>query len=128
MAITNNVQLIEQFDANMPIQSPRLFLANTPQEHAAQCVAVETCRSLMAGGFSIAAYNDMTGIAWYGLVLEAVTRAAMNLSANIHALELQHAITGADLGGNFFEHGYTTIMGNTQQSQQIQFTKTGGVS
>ena len=130
MAITNNIEAVKEYDANQPVQSPRILNSSEPAmiECTVQCIAFEVLRSLIMGGYTVASYNDMGNIAWYRLVLDSVERASLNLEAQVNELTLEQALMGSTMGGNFFEYGYVSILDGTPQGDRVQFTRLGGLS
>ena len=54
-------------------------------------------------------------------------RATLNVSAAVPLLTQSQRDQAGNMGNNFFEQGYTTMMGNTQQVDKMTFTRTGGL-
>lgn len=97
-----------------------------PREWAAQCVAMETLRALMASGISIAAYNDMGFPEWAALAFAARDQAAARVpGAPVGELADDEVLNAANIGGNYFEHGYDTIL--AAQYEVVRFSKRGGM-
>lgn len=129
MAITSNVDLVNTYDGNFQVVSTRILPAIAPHddEHAAQCLAIETLRSLLATGMTPQQYNDLDEPSWQAIIAASRARASLNINAPSYMLSEIDAQAGASIGGNYFEHGYIFIMNGVQQGDKVQFTRIGGI-
>jgi hypothetical protein len=128
MAITSNTDLINTYDGNFLVTSTNALGGVTPQkEHAAQCLAIEVLRSLIATGMSVADYNNLPELEWTAICETAFARAALNINAPLASLTVQEHTAACNLGGNYFEHGYQFIMDGVQPQDKITFTRIGGL-
>jgi len=129
MAIIDNVDLVVTYDGNFQVVSARILPNELPDddEHAAQCVAIEMLRGLMASGMSVQDYNNTTDEDLQPYRDQAVFRASLNVTAPVNHLDSQQKYTATGLGENFFEHGYQFIMDGTSAGDKVQFTKLGGL-
>jgi len=129
MAIVTNIDVVNAYDQNLNIQSSRILPDEMPDndEHAAQCLCVETLRTLLAMGITVQEYNDMDDPTWQNVIIESYNRSRLNINAPAAILIQSHREAAAGLGGNFFEHEYTTIMAGIQQTEKISFTRVGGL-
>lgn len=129
MAIISNVDLLNTYDRNALVTSTRVLGgdASDAQEHAAQCLAFEMLRELLASGLTVRQYNDMTDEAWEKLCMVAKTRAALNINAPVAKLTPNQCDAACNIGGNYFEHGYQFIMDGISQENKMTLTRVGGV-
>jgi hypothetical protein len=133
MAIANEIDLVLAYDGNFRIDSTRILedVAPHSDEHAAQCVAIETVRGWLASGLTLDEYNAISETDWPVLLRqvtdEAVGRARLNVTAPVGRLTPDQVISAANIGTNFFEHGYNTIMAGIGNLDKISFTKLGGL-
>lgn len=131
MPINNNEDAMNAYDIAVGnIQVPHLVVSQPDREHASHCVAFEILRGIMAAVPDAAAYNNMSEAQYEQLCAEAKVRASLNPTS---ALETQGLTVDdinqcCNLGGNYFEHGYVTIIGNTSQEDRRNFNRVTGVS
>lgn len=129
MPITTNAELITAFDNDDAIQAPKML---SPQpgnamEHACQCIAIEVLRTLIDSGLTVQEYNDLESAAWDAIISESVARAELVTTAPVAACFAAHPGVGGNYGGNYFEHGYSTVIAGIQPGDTCVFTRTGGV-
>ena len=129
MAITNNIDLVNHYDGNFQIVSIRVLPNEAPHsdEHAAQCIAIEVLRELLASGLTVQQYNDLTEEAWQALAQPGIVRAGLNVNAPGPALSIADKNSGMNLGGNYFEHGYAAQIETVTADNKVQFTRIGGI-
>lgn len=129
MAITNNQDLVNTYDGNFQVESTRILpdIAPHDDEHAAQCVAIETLRSLMALGITPQQYNEMVEADWQAVIADSKSRAALNINAPVAHLTDSDIQGAANIGGNYFEHGYLVVMAGINSLDKIRFTRIGGL-
>ena len=84
-------------------------------------------RTLLGTGMTAQQYNDMTDEAYQAAVDESVKRAKLNINAPVSALDSYQIAAAANIGGNYFEHGYVALMAGIQAADKIQFTRIGGL-
>ena len=129
MAINSNVDFVNTFDRNALCVSTRILMNIAPHEdeHAAQTIALEMLRVLLATGMTPAQYNLTTEAEYQAFVNEARTRGKFNINAPVPFLSEGDVQSAANVGGNYFEHGYDFIMNGISQGNKITFTRIGGV-
>jgi len=129
MAIVSNVDLINTYDGNFQVVSTRILpdVAPDTDEFAAQCLALETLRSLIASGMTVEQYNALDEPGWQAIIADSYARSRLNVNAPAAILSENDRNAAANIGGNYFEHGYVTIMAGVQQADKVQFTRIGGL-
>ena len=129
MAITSNIDLINTYDGNFQVVSSRILpdIAPHNDEHAAQCLAIETLRTLLASGMSVAQYNALTDAEFRAIIDESFKRSKLNVNAPGAILSATDVAAAGNLGGNFFEHGYVFIIDSMGAATKVQFTRIGGL-
>lgn len=118
--MTTNAQILIEYDANASITSSRL---NAVDEQAAQVIAFETLRGLRLSLITVAAYNNLSDANWVIFVGEAANRADDVPGCNIQALSQSEVFGAANLGGNYFEHGYQVIIDGQNPADLTTFRK-----
>lgn len=125
-----NIEAINAYDANQQLDTTNVLALESPHddEHAAQCVVFEMLRELMATGMTPAQYNDMSQDDYDAAVQRAVYRAALNVNAPVmSSLDNYGREAAANIGGNYFEHGYAALLNAMAPSERIRFTRLGGL-
>lgn len=129
MPVNNNVDALNFYDNAAGLTVPQLSVHDPALEHAAHCLAFETLREIVSRVITVEQYNAMDDATWADVKAESVKRAKRNPSSSRQIQQLSESdIEGAcNLGGNYFEHGYTTIIGNTSAPDKRTFERTGTV-
>jgi type IV pilus biogenesis protein CpaD/CtpE len=122
MPALTNYEVMLNYEQNALIESQNLHATN---EHAAQVVAMETLRELKSMGITVQQYNDMTTEDWDAVQARAVARARLHPTARVDLLNASDLVSAGNLGGNFFEHGYSTIIAGMQQGDKVMFRYSG---
>jgi len=122
MPAWTNYDLLLNYEQNALIESQKL---NAVDEHAGQVVAIETLRELKSMGITVQQYNDMTTEEWDAAQVRAVGRAKLHPTARIDMLMAGDLVNAGNLGGNYFEHGYSTIISGTPLGDKITFRYSG---
>lgn len=127
----NEVNYVVDYDQNQLLQTVRVLNSSSSAENefAAQCIAVEMLRNLLASGMSVDDYNNMSAEDWENRKALAVTAASLNVVATeVNHLNDTQKESAANIGGNYFEHGYLFILSNVQQNERLSFRKLSGMS
>ena len=125
MAITSNTDLLVAFDEDQLIQSTRILeAARAEHEHCAQSIAIEMLREIKARVATPDDYNNMTTEEYDSAVAAAVERAKRLATTQVHLLTATEIVAAANLGGNFFEHGYVSLMAGIQAEDKVSFRRT----
>lgn len=119
-----NMEVMAAYDANQQVVAVN---TSSGDEHAAQVMAFETLRALMAHGLTTTAWGEITDCALLRIVAEACDRAALIPGVMMHTLNRNEIFSAADQGGSYFETGYQTVVDGVQAEQRVTFTKLGGV-
>lgn len=125
-----NAEVLAAFDANQSVKSTRVFGADVTnvKEHGAQCLAFETLRGLLVDGVTIDQYNQMSNADWQARVVAAANRMKVYDRPGFNALSTAVSNewdAAANIGGNYFEHGYEFIMAGSTALEWVTFTKDG---
>lgn len=123
MAINDNYDALTTYDRDQLIQSQKL---NVSDERAGQVVAFEMLRHLKAAyGEDVTAYNNMTEEEWTAIKVVVLNSAKHHPNARVDLLSSGDLDIAYNLGGNYFEHGYVTILDGTSPADKISFSKLG---
>lgn len=109
----NNDQFLTTYDRGtlQQLETPRLNIEN---ESIGQTIAVEVLRALDARGLTPQMYNDLSDADWEDLI-----RIVVATIPGAEKLSWHDQYSAANLGGNFFEHGYETILVNTSETDKV---------
>lgn len=129
MPILNNVDALNSYDSATGLVVPQLSISDPANEHAAHCLAFETLREIISRVITVDQYNTMDNATWQDVKAESVKRARRNPSSGrqIQTFTESDIESACNLGGNYFEHGYLTITGNTASPDKRMFERTGTV-
>jgi hypothetical protein len=136
MPTVTNKALLNYYDHSTQTQVPNQQAeAGTPEaHHAMHCLIFEVLRGWMGTGLTVAEYNNMEEVAWLALrasvCAAAVIRAKLNPASAADAARLtaNDLEAACNIGDNYFEHGYTTIIDGTPAGDRLNFTREGGVN
>lgn len=123
-----NAEVLAAYDANQSVKSSRIFGADVSnvREHGAQCLAFETLRGLLADGVTVDQYNNMSDAEWKQRVSAAATRMRVYDRPGFNSLNNANEWeAAANMGGNYFEHGYDFIIAGSTALEWVTFTKNG---
>jgi hypothetical protein len=121
----NLAELVAAYDNNDPVTACQMF-QDIAKEHHGQCIAMEVCREFLITGLSLDGWNAMSDeFQWFQICISGWGRARNNTSASSQDFTISDAMAAASYAGNYFEHGFDTIVANAQPS--ITFTRTGGI-
>lgn len=125
--IQTNNDLVNSYDNNSTVTSARILSANDPiqEEFPCQCMAIETLRGLIATGMTLDDWNNISNEDWQAIQDAAWERAKLNINAKVAAMTQQHRDAAGNMGGNYFERGYTAVMAGVQNSEKGTFTRQG---
>ena len=119
-----NMEALAAYDADQQVTA---VLQSAGDEHAAQVMAFETLRGLMAHGLTSVAWDEITDCALLRMVAEACDRASLIPNVMMHALNRNEIMAAGDQGGSYFSAGLQTLVDGVQPEMRVTFTKTGGI-
>ena len=118
-------EVVAAYDADQEITACKMF-QDTAKEYHGQCIAVEVCREFLITGLTLEGWNAMVDeYPWFEMCVNGWARGRTNTSASSEGFTISDVLTAANYAGNYFEHGFDTIVANAQPS--VTFTRTGGI-
>jgi hypothetical protein len=126
--ITSNHDLVNSYDNNATVTAARVLSTTdtVDNEFACQCHAIETLRGLLASGLNNTdQWNAISDADWQAIQDAGWERAKLNINAKVASMTQSQRDQAGNIGGNYFERGYTAVMAGVQNSEKVTFTRQG---